>query len=129
MFCQYLSDGYCKPGRLSPCLSESPWSSPTDFPSDPCEGRPKWTFWEGPCSARELDFYFGFLPVPLPSHPRKAIGPGAISCGPVTIQRMGMQLESSHSSYLCNAFLLGLCGSKGVLPPHPLGSGMFTIVT
>lgn len=37
-----------------------------------------------------------------------------------------MQLECRHSSYLCNAFLLGLCGSKGV---HPLGSGMFTIVT
>lgn len=26
-------------------------------------------------------------------------------------------------------FLLGLCRSTGVLPPHPLGSGMFTIVT
>lgn len=69
-------------------MSESPWSSPTDFPSDPCEGRPKWTFWEAPYSARGAEFLL-WGPSPFPLRPQKAIGPGAISCGPVSVQRMG----------------------------------------
>lgn len=40
-----------------------------------------------------------------------------------------MQSECSHSSYSSNAFLLGLCGSRGVLLLHPLDSGIFTMVT
>ena len=51
MFCQDLSADYCKPCPPSPFLSDSPWSSSRDCPSDPCEVRPKWDPWEVPCRA------------------------------------------------------------------------------
>lgn len=128
VFCQYLSDGYCKPGPPSPCLSLH-GRAPQISPVIPVRGDPSGLSGKHPTVLGELNFYFGFLLLPFPLHPPKAIGPGAISCGPVIIQKWAMQLECRPSSYLCNAFLFGLCGSKGVPPPRPLGSGIFTIVT
>lgn len=88
VFSQYLSDGYCKSGPPPLCLSLQ-GQAPQISPVIPVRGDPSGLSGKHSAVLGELNFYFGFLLLPLPLHPPKAIGPGAISCGPVNYPENG----------------------------------------
>ena len=70
------------------CLSLQ-GQAPQISPVIPVRGDPSGLSGKHSAVLGELNFYFGFLLLPLPLHPPKAIGPGAISCGPVNYPENG----------------------------------------
>ena len=85
---QDLSPGCCEPIPFS-VSSVSQWLTSTDFPSDPCEGRPKWTFWEAPYSARGAEFLLWVPSSPLSPTPPKSYRPRGHLMWPCNYPEMG----------------------------------------